>query len=481
MPAHRPPPWRDALALAFVTFGMCWLLRQHTFYGPDGRAILKMAMSGMQAHPLHYFYVPLLRALHAVLPGSAGSWYDAGLLLSQLGLAGAALAWHRAAAHLAVSRVQAAAIVLLGVTTPAVLFFASVVELHAPFLAFAGLATYAAATCGRRLRTGGAVALGASTGLAVGGHATAHLLLLWLVPLAWVASQIDRAGDEVGRARLARWAGWGILVGVVHAGVTLALVPALRASGIDPHPTSAATYLFEQRQASLRLAALPAQVWRDWLVPFAPLSFVVCARSHKAPRVAAVLAAGVVPSLVATFLLTTPNTESGAYLLPLVFPAAWLAVCTLPPAVWLATALGGLGLGWRWIAGHEDTAFGRAFAAEARAEARVRPLALLCGQHREFDACLIFAPELEWRPLIDEAGLPPETVPRLVDGLRAWVTLRQEQGEDVLLTEGAKQYLLAPVGDERRTGPLLWRAIEQAFRLEPVTHAALRGWRLRTD
>lgn len=131
---------RDAVVLALAVFALCVLVGQRTFYGPDGRAILKMTMSGMQVHPLHFFYVPMLRVSHALAARFGGSWYDAGLLLSQVGTAVGAFFWHRAAARLGATRTQAAAVVALCVTAPAILFFASVIELHAPFLAFAGLA-----------------------------------------------------------------------------------------------------------------------------------------------------------------------------------------------------------------------------------------------------------------------------------------------------------------------------------------------------
>jgi len=445
------------------------LLRQHTFYGPDGRAMLKMTMGGMQAHPLHPFYVPLLRASHALVGSLGGSWYQAGVLLSQVGAALAVITWHRAAARLGATRAQAAAVAVLGATAPAVLFFASVVELHAPFLAFAGFSTLAAARLAKTGTPGSAVGLGVATGLAVGAHATAHLLPLWLLPLVLAEAPGWSAARRAGLLGSAL---------VVHAGVSLALPLLLRLCGVDWHPASSGGFLADAAARDLQLAWVPNQVWRDWLLPFAPLSVSALLSIPRRPGRGLVLLLGVAASLAATFVLMAPTTENGAYLVPLAWPAAWLVVTGLRPLLWALTAAGGLALGWSWIERNDDPDFGRAFVRDLRAEAAGRPQVVICGQHREFDACLIFGPELAWRELINEAGLPPDTVPFLVEHMRQWVAELSARGESVLVTEGTLQYLQAPVGPEQRTGPRLRAAIEQAFMLEPVRRPTLRAWRL---
>lgn len=460
---------RDAVVVALVAFVLFRWLGQETFYGPDGRAILKMTMSGMVAHPQHLLYVPMWRASHAVVSLWGGSWYDAGMLLSQAGPAVGVFFWHRAAAHLHATRVQAAAVVGLCVTAPAILFFASVVELHAPFVAFAGVATYAAARLSRRSSLLASVGLGMATGLAVGAHATGHLLLVWLLPLVWLHT---RTGGR--RRRLTLLA----LAVAVHACVTVALVLIFGALGADVHVGAAAEFLARGSDRRLQLQWVPSQVWVDWLRPFAPLSFVAVLGAWRDHGASAALLCGVVASLVATFLLMAPTTENGAYLLPLVFAAALLVVRTLPRWLWVATMLVGLTLGWRWIAAHENPTFGRAFVADVRALAADTPVELFCGQHREFDACMIFGPDIAWRELLNETSLPPEAVPTLIAGLREWVTLRQRDGRIVLITDGALEYLAAPVGVEQRTGPLLRQAIQREFRLEPVHGETLRAWRL---
>ena len=255
-------------------------------------------------------------------------------------------------------------------------------------------------------------------------------------------------------------------------------MPVFAAVGADVHAGAAASWLIEAGKQRLRPEWLPAVLWQDGLRPFAPLSFVTCLALLRGWRLtlAHAVVVGSVTSLAATFLLMAPGTENGAYLLPLVWPAALLVVRTLPRAVCWVTALAGLGLGVRWIAAHDAPEFGRAFAADLRTIAAGRPVDMICGQHREFDVCFIFAPDVDWRELINEANLPPQDVPMLVAGLRAWVTSREQAGRSVLFTEGAMQYLQAPVGSEQRTGPLFWQAIQAAMRLEPVRGEVLRGW-----
>ncbi len=463
-------PRRDGVLLALLAFLLFAALAQHTFYGPDGRIILKMTMSGMVAHPLHLLYVPMLRASHAVVSLWGGSWFMAGTLLSQVGAALGVFFWHRACARLGLTRGQAALVVALCATAPAVLFFASVVELHAPFLAFAGLSCYLAARLVTRATVAGAVCLGLSTGLAFGAHATGHLLLMWL-PLLVLA--------EARSLRLGRWL-WLVAVAVVvHAVVALGLVDLMRTLGANVHAGAAAHHLFESNAGRLSFEALLAQVWADGLRPFAPMSFAVWFGLHRRWRLGLAFLVGCLAYGAATFVLMAPATENGAYLVPLVWPAALLVVGTLPRSVAWLLVLGGLALGGRWIAQHDDPHYGRAFVADVRVVAQRGPIDLICGQHVEFDACMIFGPEIAWREWINETNLPPETVPMLVQHLHGWLGAREAAGYQVILTEGTMQYLASPVGSEQRTGPLLRRAIEAEFGLEPVHGVVLRAWRLR--
>lgn len=464
-------PLADAVWLAVAAFVVSRLLAQDTFYGPDGRIILKMTMSGLVAHPHHFFYVPMLRASHVLVAAGGGSWYDAGLLLSQMGVALAAFAWHRAGARLGLPRGPAAVLVGLCLTAPAILFFASVIELHAPFLAFAGLATYAAARLADRPSLPGACGLGLTSGLAVGAHATGHLLWLWLAPMACCMVRQRQAPR--------RWLWLLAAAGVAHAATALSLAPVLRGLGADVRGGAAAARLMHQGLSSEVLRWLPAQAWHDWLRPFAPLSVVALLALRRGRCLGVVLLLGLAASLAVTLLLMAPTTENGAYLVPLVWPAALLVVRTLPRWWWWTTMAVGTLLGVRWIAAHDDPAFGRQFVADVRTVAAGAPVELVCGQHREFDACMIFAPELPWRELINEAALPPEAVPRLVAGMREWVAQRTGAGGMVLLTEGTLAYLLAPIGPELRTGPLLRQAIEREFELEPAHGVVLRAWRLQ--
>ncbi|HLU39818.1 MAG TPA: glycosyltransferase family 39 protein, partial [Planctomycetota bacterium] len=255
-PAARPAaaPLRDGVVLALLAFAVGRLLAQDTFYGPDGRMLIKMTMSGLVAHPLHWFAPQFLRASHAAIAWTGGSWYEAGLLLSQVGFAFAAFAWHRAAAVLGVPRGRAAVVVALCATAPAILFFTSVVELHAPFLAFAAGACWAAARLATRPTPGAGVLFGVVTGVALGAHATAHLLVPWLLIFAWLRA-------PRGAARFLPWLG----AVAAHVAVSVALPVALRAAGAAIEAGGAGSYLLFEARGRRLLAALPAQTWTDWL------------------------------------------------------------------------------------------------------------------------------------------------------------------------------------------------------------------------
>jgi hypothetical protein len=274
-------PLRDAVGLAALA-GLCyWLLRQATFYGPDGRHVLKMIGSGLEVHDKHYLYVPLLRAAIAGLAPWSLTRYQAGLALSVVGAAVSVFFAQRTFARLGLARGNANLATLVFATAPALVFFATVVELHTPFLAAVGLSMWAAAVCAERPSIARAALLGAATGAATGLHATGHILLLAAAPLA------------IWRERLSLRRGvlLGVVAGAAHVVAFLALVGVLLWVGYDIRVGGAANHLISSNPARLSVASIPKQVWLDWLLPFAPVS------------VAAGLAACVAGSVGALFLL----------------------------------------------------------------------------------------------------------------------------------------------------------------------------------
>lgn len=441
-------------------------LGQDSFYRNDGRHILKMLMSGLLAHPNHVLYVPAVRGAHALAEGLWPSLYAAALAVSQVGTALGVGLMHRAALRLGLGRGAALAAAALVATAPAVVFFATVVELHGFFMLFVGLAALAGAHFAAAPGWRTAIPLGLATALAVGAHATGHLLPFALLPLAFGRGQRPYAGSAVAL--------------LTHAAAALAMPLCLRAAGLPVQGGAAPGFLLAMMEMQgLAVSALPMLVWRDWLVPFAPVSVLAwfALRGARVETLGLVVALGAY--LGATLLLLGDATEHGAYVLPLAWPAAVLTVRALRPWALGLALLVGLGLGVRWVAGHDQPEPSRAFAAAARTLASAQPAMFFAGTFREFDAFLIHAPELKWKDMIDDASLPPEAIAVAMPMLASWVRAQRASGEVVYLTEGLFEYLAAPsIGSHPETGPVLAQALRETFTLVPVAEGAFRGFRV---
>ena len=463
-PARRH--FLDTLGLAVVALGVYVALGQDTFYRNDGRHILKMLMSGLLAHPNHVLYVPAVRGALALGLGLWPSLYVAALAVSQVGAALGVGLMHRAGLRLGLGRGAALAAAGLVATAPAVLFFATVVELHGFFLLFVGLAALAGAHFAAAPGWRRAIPLGLATALAVGAHATGHLLPFALMPLAFRQGRRPYAGSAV--------------VLLTHAAAALAMPLCLRAAGLPVQGGAAPGFLLAMMEMQgLALSALPMLVWRDWLVPFAPLSVLAwfAWRSARAETLGLLVAVGAY--LGATLLLLGDATEHGAYVLPLAWPAAVLTVRALRPWVWGVAAAVGFSIGVAWVVGHDQPGPSRAFAAAARTLAQTQSAMFFAGTFREFDAFLIHAPELKWKDLIDDASLPPGAIPTAMPLFAAWVRSERASGVVVYLTEGVFEYLAAPtIGPHPETGPVLARAMRDTFALVPVAEGAFRGFRV---
>ncbi len=224
---ERFVPW--ALLLSAATLYLS--LGQGTLYG-DGPGIL-LTVNGGDAFGsrTHYLHGPMLLGLWSLMGPFGVSLHQAGVVLSCMGAAVGVSCVYYASRMLFGGWRRPALIAGIVATCPATMFYATVVELHGPFLAFFGLVALAVANLALRPTMANAILLGAATGLAALAHASAHLLpvvalLLCPVLASWRGTQI-----QVRR--------WLVLIGaqaVVHGmlvGITLGLVQ-LRGSGARP-------------------------------------------------------------------------------------------------------------------------------------------------------------------------------------------------------------------------------------------------------
>lgn len=457
------PVWAGLIAGALAL-----ALAQASFYADDGLVLLGWLERDRIRHPWHALYLPLLDALRAPASALGLSSYELARGLSALGLAlgcGASCAGLRL---MGLARGEALLAALFAAVAPAVLFFGTVVEIHGPFYAFAGVSTLALGWLVRAPSAPRALALGALTALAVGLHSSAHLLAILCV-LGFAA----QSGRALGMRRTLAFAALAL---AAHAVLSFALARAWVALGwLESGGASAKLVLrgYTAREAAGALRTLVS----EWLLPFAPLSITWVWGWRSKPELRAercAFAAALLLYLALSFALLGGHSERGAYLLPLAIPAASLSVRSLGRAAWPACALA-LGLAIAGIRAHDQPAAHRAYAAGLRALESAPPAGLLLVERHELSACAIELPQVEEVFLPEVAGAAPDALLQALLALRARVESARARGAAWYLTREGRAYL------ERAQLPStrwLLQSLEQQYELVPVASGAFAGWRL---
>lgn len=442
------------------------LLGQRALHGLDVQTLVHKVAIGDLDHPYHYLYLRLVAVVADLLAPFSVPVYDATVIASALGTAAGLLFLGLAAARLAPvlcpTRPPVLALALVG-TSPGVVFFATISEIHGVFFAFSGLSFWAAAGVVRTHSLARAISLGATTGLASCVHATGHLqwVLIALGVLVW-----SPAGWRRLTAPL-------LLSGILHAGVAILLAAWLRG---DQALSGQTGFLLSVLPEPGRFWLLPWTLWAEWLVPFLPLSLLVfCALRVPALRPQVwVFCISLLMYLVVSFLLLHGTTERGAYLLPLVFPAALLAMQTFSTRVLMGGLALGLALAVITVRQHDRLADPDDFGIGVAAAHDRAPLALVCSGREEVDPLTRIAPAVQRWTLYD-----------LVEPTRAWIKDDEEfsgfmalvisdlhrrgrrfvisDGAIRLLEQGANPRLQAWLQGAGTTAHIQQRVIERGF------------------
>ena len=369
-----------------LTFGVYLALASPTFYKTDGPDLFWLFDEHRQ-HPWHLGYLPLFRVWHWLLHlfSEDVSLMRVGTSFSALGMALGIAAFVSGLQRLGISagRRDTAAIMLA--VSPGALLFATVVELHAPLMAMAGIAFWWTTVQVQRPSWAGMLMLGVLTHGCFVMHSSGLLLPGWLLPF-FLARRLPVVRRD-----------WLLvaLAGAVHALLWFAL-PRLFPSYYGVHADLAAAFAKEtsiNRPQSIDYA--PEIFVQEWLLPLMPVSVLCFAaalrRELRAELLAFVL--GLVPFLYLCVRQLVHEPENGAYLLPMTMPAVLLAVQALRPRVTVTAAIVGamvalLSLGsvvpfYREL---DDGALGRRLVHNLDAAAQQRPFLALFGTHREMSA-----------------------------------------------------------------------------------------------
>ncbi|MFQ5503562.1 MAG: hypothetical protein ACE5F1_02060 [Planctomycetota bacterium] len=470
---HAGPALQDSTLLTVAALLLFLLLGQDSFYKADGQGLVLALEHGEWRHHLHALYLPIVHGLAWILAPLELGTFRVATVASAGGTALGVFFLHRAALERGLSRVDALLAVLFVALSPAVLFFATVVELHGPFQAFAGLAWLGVSRLDRHARTSAAVGLGAATGLAALAHGTGHLLPALLLPW-FFARQLSR---RVALRRILTLA--GIALGA-HVLLTLAAALLFLLLGIPTGNLPAFLEFYVENLAGPD--NIPHTLFGEWLVPFLPLSLLwIPALFERTPRVeAAAFGASLVLYLAAAFLLVGRGDEYGAYLLPLAYGAACLGVRVFKKPVLGALLLLSLLIAVYEVERHDHPRGSARYVTDLMAATEVESSYYLLVSD-ELDPMLkagvknvefqLLGISLE---LLEKASARDR--PRVLEAFSQVLEAQRGKGKSVYLTKGAFDMLKA--ASATASVRVLLDHLESGYEFEDIQHGSFRAYRI---
>ena len=433
---------RSTIALEATLLGLAalavFVLLGQRMLNSDATAFLYLVREGRLENANHPFYLPLLRATSAAAGWFGLTLFESARLASELSAAlGVALVC-AACRLLGLSRGDSLLVAAGSALCPSVLFFATQVEIQAPFLATVGIATLAMAWLAREPSFSRAALLGACTGLAACVHA-AGLLLPWPLLVWWFTLAAAGQCRAVGRGRALRLA---VVTVLVHGALVLAVSGAGDAAGEPAGLAHVVAFVARWSRDTLANPGLvPLVTWREWVWPYLPFSVLWLASFGTRQRfVGAAFLVALAPFLAVTCLMLGSVVEHGAYLQCLVPFACWIAARTLPRgALVAAVALTAL-LGVQTVARAPGARRVDRYVAGVRAVSAGREPLLLVGDTVDLEACFVGLPSV---PFVHVAkfAVDPDREAALAT-LDRMIAAKREAQEPVLLTGGAVRTLV---------------------------------------
>ncbi|MCA8978178.1 MAG: hypothetical protein KDC98_25850 [Planctomycetes bacterium] len=416
-------------------------LAADSFYKVDGIDIVRLLYEGGE-HPWHVGYLPALAGFRRLLelvslsptPLQLGTWFSA--LGGALGVGFARAGMARLGIAAATARLATIAFAL----SPGLLTFATVVEFHGPMLGPLGLAFWWTTVQVKNASWWGMALLGALCHLPFLIHSQQLFLPVWLLAF-FVAKRSLRRRDLMLAA----------LAGSVHAALILGLPQLLP----DCYGYWAKLGEGFATEASIgrpqSLDYTPQIFLQEWLGPLLPLSLfaftALLGRSLRAEFAA--FALGFLPYLYLSVRQLVFEPEFGAYMLPMVLPAAMLTAQRLGPRV-LSYGLLALGI-YQWLGGPFEHLLVQKkgddwFAVAVQQGAGEAEPFVLVGSHRELGSAYARLAPGRFLWVRATAAMPRAKASReYFEGVGQFLRLQHQQGRAVLVTKGA----LASLDDPR--------------------------------
>lgn len=471
LPAHvRRLDARDvavAAAFALASLALYAWLGQGILYG-DGAEFMLLLHDGAAGHKNHLAYLPMLRACAALGHSFGWSEFESARACSQLGAALGVALFFFASRRFGLDRKRAAWLTALIASTPSVIFFATVVEVHAPYFAFLALAWLVTAHLVRGPSAARGACLGLACGLAYLGHASGFVLP---APLLLVAAMMH------GRAGMLRAA---LACVATHAAV-VTLVPWLAShTGHAASPFGAARFLMWWRVEVLeRPGTIFLVLWNEWLLAYLPVS-LLWLRAFVSLRRSAVLALVVLlPYLALSIALLAVYREFGAYQHAVLWLFTWLVVRTWSPGWCLAAVLVALAVGIWKVHTSDDRAPIDAYARGLATVSASAPPLLLVGDFADFAHCFVAQPDTEFENLAAPRYADAVDAAAALAHLDARIAAHRATGGRVFLTAGAVGFIASSATNAPDSGfAALFTHLQTRYRREFAGADGFRGFEL---
>ncbi|MEM7199860.1 MAG: hypothetical protein AAF628_06315 [Planctomycetota bacterium] len=453
-------PWRDGALLAIGALAFYGLLLQRAFINEDARVFLNTLAIGQDPSAMHPLYGPVVAVLVRLLEPLGAPLYWRVELVSAAFTAIGVLLFHRAAASgMVPGRARSNLATALCALTPAVVFFATVIEIPGVLFGFAGCAWWLTARYLVRPGAWRAAVIGVATATMALLHATGHVFVMVVLgAAACLASPGVRAIHALPLLAL-------------H-GIAFVTIKQFTLGGTEDAGAPLGHFfgfLADREQWHRVLHS----AWLEWLWPFAPVSLLSAAAllrvGHRWLGAFAAACAG--GYILFSFIVIPDLWERGTYVLPWVVLGATVAGRAVPIPV-LGWALPvALGVSLHLVRDHDRPVSGAASAEDMVALVARDPRAFLILQvPAESDPLLLAAPEVPMIRSVQLIGQPYDDAT-----LAAWF----DQQIRHMTGRGTSVYLSQAAANELEVGrPGLMSHLRERYTFEAVREGTFETFRL---
>jgi hypothetical protein len=451
------------------------LLAQRTFYGVDGWRLVRRVSTGDVRSDMHLLYKPIAHRCAQIGESLGLSVYESMVVASAVGTAVGVGFLVEAGRQLGLGRGRAVLTALLVGVLPGVLFFATVVERHGPFFAFAGLTAFAAACLSARPSAGRGIGFAVACTLAYAAHSTGVLMVAAFLPFAFVLAR--RNGGDGARPGLAPFVVAALGTGV---GMFAARRLGVRLGTVQNEGDNFAFFLQHAAVHVGQLEQLPGCLWNEVAVAFFPASVLwLLARPRDGLLLLAVAAAIAVYGLL-SFLILGSFDERGAYALPLAWPLAAVAGRTLRTAQLLRAIFVAAFVSIVLVLRHDDRHLD-SWNEGLRELSGTREPYLIAAAWDDFEYVFLFQPEARagdgFYDAFDAHGFPADLVRANAALLHAFLADRKASGRELYVSDRGLETLHGPA-DPGKAGALVVDVLRQGFDFERVDAGGFAGYRL---